>query len=192
MGSLTTPRALRTRERILDAALDLFERQGYEETTTSEIICPTGDHPDDLLPALPDEGVSTGRRSLRPDDRGGRRRYASRPAALREGPGAACWPPSPAFRRPRTPALDADLPSSPPVPSLRGAIAASTQATQDAIVNHLRAQGVDRFAATVASAACLGAVTAALLAWGRAAPRACPLADVVRLALTELAPGSVQ
>ena len=190
MGSLTTPRALRTRERILDAALDLFERQGYEETTTSEIAVSTGITPMTFFRHFPTkESVLVGD----PFDPMIAAAVAATPVGL---------PPFERVRRGLLAAV-AGLPSSEDasarrrlavvatVPSLRGAIAASTQATQDAIVNHLRAQGVDRFAATVASAACLGAVTAALLAWD-ALPRGMSLADVVRLALTELAPGSVQ
>lgn len=51
------------------------------------------------------------------------------------------------------------------LPELRGALLASMQATQDAIVDRLAGQGVDRLAAAVVTAACLGAISAALLAW---------------------------
>ncbi|WP_036962387.1 TetR/AcrR family transcriptional regulator, partial [Promicromonospora kroppenstedtii] len=34
---MVTPRTLRTRARILDVALDLFERQGYGSTTVNQI-----------------------------------------------------------------------------------------------------------------------------------------------------------
>jgi AcrR family transcriptional regulator len=40
--ALTSARALRTRARIVDVALDLFERNGYEVTTTAQIAADAG------------------------------------------------------------------------------------------------------------------------------------------------------
>ena len=45
---------------------------------------------------------------------------------------------------------------------------ASTQATQDSIVDRLSEQGADRLEVAVASAACLAAISAALVDWPRA------------------------
>ncbi|WP_344248909.1 helix-turn-helix domain-containing protein, partial [Isoptericola hypogeus] len=42
MPTLTTPRALRTRARIVDAALDLFERDGYDATTVAQVAAASG------------------------------------------------------------------------------------------------------------------------------------------------------
>ena len=51
------------------------------------------------------------------------------------------------------------------LPELRGALMASTQATQDSIVDRLSEQGADRLEVAVASAACLAAISAALVDW---------------------------
>jgi AcrR family transcriptional regulator len=50
-------------------------------------------------------------------------------------------------------------------PSLRGAVARSTAASEDAIAAALRARGVAEVAARIAAAATIGALSAALLEW---------------------------
>ena len=186
MGTLTSPRALRTRERILDAALDLFERHGYDATTTAQIAAAAGVTPMTFFRHFPTkESVLVSD----PFDPMIAAVVSAQPVEL------------PAFERVRRGLLAAvsQLPASEDasarrrvaivaaVPGLRAATAASTQATQDAIVDRLHAQGVQRFAATVASAACLAAITAALMAWTQL-PSGTSLAEVVRSALLELAP----
>lgn len=50
-------------------------------------------------------------------------------------------------------------------PSLRGAVRASSQATEDAIADALRGPGVDPLTARAAAAAVMGAATSLLLEW---------------------------
>ncbi|WTM17823.1 TetR family transcriptional regulator [Isoptericola halotolerans] len=157
-----SPRALRTRARILDAALDLFERQGYDATTVAEIAAraqitsmtffrhfPTKaavlvSDPYDPLIA---RSVAAQPRDLAPVER------------VRRGLLAALGTIEPvedatAARRVRLVAAH---------PSLRSAVVAATADTERAIVEALVADGADPFDAGVAAAACLGACNAALL-----------------------------
>ncbi|WP_166851013.1 TetR/AcrR family transcriptional regulator [Isoptericola sp. BMS4] len=188
MAALTTPRALRTRARILDAALDLFEHQGYDATTVTQVAdaagvtqmtffrhFPTKDavlvsDPYDPLIA---EAVGAQPRGLPPFERVRRGMLA----AL-----ATIGPVEDATARRRV-ALVARLQRD--APALRGAVVAATGATEDAIADRLAADGTPPLDARVAAAACLGAATAALLALpddGR------PLADAVTHALRLLGP----
>ncbi len=190
MGTLTTPRALRTRERILDAALELFELQGYEATTTAHIAAAAGVTPMTFFRHYPTKEsvlVSDPFDPLIAAAVSGQPIHLTPFERIRRGllTAVSGLPPTEDASARRRVAIVAT------VPSLRGAIAASTQATQDAIVDRLHAQGVDRFAAIVASAACLGAITAALIAWAELPDRT-PLSDVVALALTELAPAGLR
>ncbi len=72
-------------------------------------------------------------------------------------------------------------------PRLRAAMVQSNEATLDALAAALVADGADRFAARVAVAACLGALTTALLDWG-ADEAGQPLGARVRAALEVLRP----
>jgi AcrR family transcriptional regulator len=163
MTALTTPRALRTRARILDAALELFERHGYESTTVAQVAeaagvtqmtffrhFPTKDavlvsDPYDPLIA---EAVAAQPRELPPVERVRRGMLAA----------LATIEPVEDATASRRAALVARI------PSLRGAVAAATADTEAAIVERLVADGVPRLDAAIATAACLGACTAALLA----------------------------
>lgn len=74
---------------------------------------------------------------------------------------------------------------------LRARMWEANHATQQAIAGVLRAGGASALAAEVAAGACIGALTAALLAWGEQPER--PLSDTILAALETLAPagGSV-
>ena len=157
-----TDRSLRTRARILDAALDLFEVNGYDATTTARIAEVAGvtqmtffrhfptkasvlvSDPYDPIIA---ESVGAQPRSLAPLERTRRGMLA----ALTQIDAAED---ASARRRIR---LVVSL------PSLRAAVAGSTAATEQAIVDRLTADGANRFDARVAAAACLAAAAAALL-----------------------------
>ncbi|WP_369369860.1 TetR/AcrR family transcriptional regulator [Promicromonospora sp. Populi] len=183
---MVTLRTLRTRARILDAALDLFERQGYDATTVNQIADTAGvtsmtffrhfatkdavlvTDPYDPLIA---EAVGAQPTALSPLERTRRGLLA----ALGD-----ITPTEDATARRRV-ALVAQY------PSLRAAVSVGTGATQDAIVERLVADGVDPLDAAIAVSACLAATTAALLAWG-SAPVDVTLADLVRRALALLAP----
>lgn len=163
MVALTTARALRTRVKILDVALDLFERNGYEATTTAQIAAAAGVTPmtffrhfptkasvvvsDPYDPVIAD-AISDQPRELPPLERTRRGMLA----AL-----AVIGPVEDETVRRRI-ALAASL------PALHAAVLEGTVATERAIVERLVADGADEFDARVAAGACLGAATAALLA----------------------------
>lgn len=157
-----TTRSLRTRARILDAALDLFELDGYDATTTAQIARAAGvtqmtlfrhfatkasllvDDPYDPLIA---ESIAAQPRDLPPLER-------TRRGMLAAVTQIDALDDALARRRVR---LAASL------PTLRAAVAGSVAATEQAIVDQLTADGDDQFDARVAAATCLGAATAALL-----------------------------
>lgn len=169
------------------AALDLFERQGYGATTVEQIAAAAGvtsmtffrhfstkhgvvmDDPYDPLIA---DAVAA-----QPGDL---------PALDRACRGlAAAWARLPAdergdtWRRVRVIAAH---------PTLRARMWENTERTQAIIVDALTATGATRHEAQVAAGACLGALVAALLEWGRTRDRT--LGDLVESALAQLSPGS--
>lgn len=157
-----SPRALRTRARILDVALDLFERQGYDTTTTAQIAAAAGVTPmtffrhfstkaavlvsDPYDPVIA-EHVGAQPVGLPPLDRTRRGMLA----AL-----VMIEPVEDATARRRVALLAGE-------PALRVAVAAGTATTEKVIVERLVADGADPFDARVAAAACLAAATAAIL-----------------------------
>ncbi len=185
---MTTARMVRTRERILAAALDLFERHGYRETTVAQIADAAGVTSMTFFRHFPTKDAVL---VTDPYDPLIAEIVAAQPLGL------------PALERVRLgflAALDGITPTEDAtarrrvavatgLPELRGALAASTQATQDAVVDALAGQGVDRLEAGIATGACRGGVTAALLAWP-AMPPAVTLNAVVRRALDQLAIGA--
>ncbi len=181
---MVTSRTLRTRERILAVALDLFERQGYRATTVAQIADAAGVTSMTFFRHFPTKDAVL---VTDPYDPLIAEAVAAQPLGL------------PALERVRLgflTALDGITPTEDAtarrrvaiatgLPELRGALAASTQATHDAIVDRLVGQGVDRLEAAVTTGACLGGVTAALLAWP-AMPPEVTLGAVVRHALDQL------
>ncbi|GGM44574.1 TetR/AcrR family transcriptional regulator [Promicromonospora citrea] len=183
---MVTPRALRTRARILDVALDLFERHGYAATTVDQIAAAAGITPMTFFRHFPTkdavlvtdpydpliaESVAAQPEALRPVERVRRGLLA----ALGEISAA-----EDATARRRV-ALVATS------PALRAAVVAGTEETQAAIVERLVTGGCPRLDAAVAASACLAATTTALLAWG-SEPEDVTLAELVRRALDQLAP----
>ncbi|GAA1408792.1 TetR/AcrR family transcriptional regulator [Catellatospora coxensis] len=176
-------RLARTRARLQECALDLFERQGYDQTTAAQIAGAAGvtemtffrhfatkdrlvvEDPYDPLIA---DAVAAQPRGLPPLTRavGGLR---------------AAWArlPEPASddvrRRVRIAAA---------TPSLRAAIAANNAATEQILVEQLVGDGADPDAASVAASAVLAGITAALLRWSQRDGAA--LADAVSAALDTL------
>lgn len=184
---MPTPRTLRTRARILDAALDLFERQGYDGTTVNQIADAAGITPMTFFRHFPTKDAVL---VTDPYDPLIAEVVAAQPAEL---------PPLERVRLGLIAALGEITPTEDATakrrvalvaqsPSLRAAIAIGTDATQQAIVERLVVDGVDRLDATIAACACLAATTAALLAWGSAPD---DLSTLVRRALAQLAPTSV-
>lgn len=182
---VSTSRIFRTRARILDAALDLFERQGYAATTVNQIADAAGITPMTFFRHFPTkdavlvtdpydpliaEAVGAEPTDLPPLER----TRLGLLAALGD-----ITPTEDATARRRV-ALVAQS------TSLRAAVSVGTEATRSAIVERLVADGTDPLDAAIAASACLAATTAALLAWG-SAPGDVTLADLVRRALAQLA-----
>jgi AcrR family transcriptional regulator len=183
---LTSPRALRTRARILDAALDLFERHGYDATTVTQIATAAGVTPmtffrhfrskNAVLVTDPYDPLIAAAVSHQP-------RELSTLERVRRGFLDALTRITPfedATARRRVAIVAA-------TPSLRAATVAGNDATQAAIVDQLVADGVARFDASVVTAACLAALAAALLAWAEGDDDA-TLGELVQRALAQLAP----
>lgn len=184
---MATPRSLRTRARILDAALDLYERQGYAATTVDQVAAAAGVTAMTFFRHFPSKDATL---VSDPYDPIIAMSVAGQPTDL--GP----------LERVRRGMLEA-LSAIPPVEdkstlrrvrllahetSLHAAVTRSTRATQDAIVERLVEQGTPRLDATVAASACLSAATTALLTWAETADDTASLADPVRHALELLGP----
>ncbi|MCK9795295.1 TetR/AcrR family transcriptional regulator [Isoptericola sp. 4D.3] len=182
MPTLTSPRALRTRARILDAALDLFEARGYDATTVTQVAEAAGvtemtffrhfPTKDAVLVSDPYDPLIADAVAAQPRELGAFQRVRrGMLAALRD-----ITPTEDATAHRRVALVAAN-------PRLRAAVVLATAATERAVVDRLVADGVPRLDATVAAAACLGACTAALLARTDAATS---LADTVTRALEVL------
>src|SRR5690606_28354253 len=142
-------------------ALDLFERQGYDATTVNQIAGAAGITPMTFFRHFPTKDAVL---VTDPYDPLIADAVLAQPAALspleRTRLGlltalADITPVEDATARRRV-ALVAQS------PSLRAAMAVGTDATQEAIVERLVGDGVDRLDAATAAAACLAATTAAL------------------------------
>ncbi|MBD3940514.1 TetR/AcrR family transcriptional regulator [Microbacterium sp. NEAU-LLC] len=174
----------RTRQRILAAALELFDRHGYDRTTTAQIASAAGvsemtlfrhfASKDRLLLDDPYDPVIAAAVADQPADR---------PALDRVIAGVrAAWRsvPEPAEqevrRRMRIAAQS---------PGLAAAIRGNTRVTEEAIAAALAGTGVDPLTARIAAAATLAALMEALTAWA-IGPGETPLDDVIRLALDVL------
>ena len=156
----------RTRARLQEAALELFESQGFEETTVAQIAERAGVTPmtffrhfatkagalmDDPYDPLITTAIAEQPKSWPA--------LARTAAGLRQAWGALPEPTGDAQRR-RVQVVAA-------TPSLRGEIHANNAQTELAVVDQLVADGADRLAARAAAAAALAAITAALFAWAQ-------------------------
>lgn len=173
----------RTRARLLACALDLFERQGFEQTTVTQIAQAAGvtqmtafrhfatkdslvvDDPYDPVMAA---SIAAQPRTLAP--------LARAVAGIREAWRRLPEPASQTVRR-RVRIVAA-------TPSLRGAIAVNNAETERIFVDQLVADGADPLAARVAAAAVMAGITAALLEWSQHDDL--PLGDVIHAALDTL------
>lgn len=176
----------RTRERLAEAALTLFERQGFQETTVAQIAEAAGvtemtffrhfrakhqvlfDDPYDPLIA---DAVAAQPPDLDP---------------LRRAAGGlwSAWS--------RVPEPDGDTVRRrvrivAGTPSLRGEMWRNNGETERLIAEQLVRDGAGQLPAKVAAAATLAGVTAALLEWSGS--RDAPLAEAVRTALETVAGG---
>ncbi|MEU0316685.1 TetR family transcriptional regulator [Nocardioides sp. NPDC006273] len=186
---MVTSKTLRTRARILDVALDLFERHGYDATTVSQIAEAAGitqmtffrhfPTKDAVLVTDPYDPLIAEAVGAQPVDLPPIQRV--RGGFLSALAGIASVEDATARRRVAIVARH---------PSLRAAVAVSTQDTQEAIVDRLTTDGTPRLDAIIATAAVLGAVTAALMSWADpdsvALDDSITLAELVRHALDQL------
>lgn len=180
-------RAARTRARLQSVALDLFVRQGFEETTVEQIAAAAGVSHMTFFRYFPTkESVAV----EDPYDPLLAEAVAAQPASL------------PAFERVRR-GTRAAMASAPPsvdletaariglmslTPALRARAWENTNETQRVIVEALVATGSPREDALVATGACVGAVMSALLDWGAQEDPHSSLGECVVDALDRLDP----
>jgi AcrR family transcriptional regulator len=155
---------LRTRERLLEAALALFEAQGFDATTAAQIADRAGVTQMTFFRHFPTKAAVLIGDPYDP---------VIGELIRREPPGAD--PITLAARGVRQAWQDVPEPAADEVrrrvrivaqtPSLRADLAAGTAATEAVVTEALVAQGTDQRTAVVAAGAVLGALNAALLAW---------------------------
>lgn len=180
-------RAARTRARLQAVALDLFVRQGFEETTVEQIAAAAGVSHMTFFRYFPTkESVAV----EDPYDPLLAEAVAAQPSSLS------------AFERVRRGTRDAMAAAPPSVdlesaariglmsltPALRARAWENTNETQRVIIEALVATGSPRADAVVATGACIGAVMTALLDWGAQADPRPSLGECVIDALDRLDP----
>ncbi len=173
----------RTRQRLADVALELFEAHGYAATTTAQIAAagvsemtlfrhyPSKDR---LLLDDPYDPVIAAAMLAQPPELPA---LAQVTAGMRTAWRALPEPEENTTRRRLRIAARA--------PGLDGAIRANTRATETAIAGTLASKGTDPVIARIAAAAAMGALMESLTAWA-AADDDRSLGDAVRLALDVL------
>ena len=161
---MTTTRAARTRALLQETATRLFTEQGYDATTVEEIAAAAGVSHMTFFRHFPTKDAVVLDDGFDPAIAGA---VAAAPTGLRPLARVCAG-----FRL----ALDhVDLPEQEQVrqrvriaaatPTLRIGIYANTEATREAVVDVLIADGADELAARVAAAAALAALSVALLEW---------------------------
>ena len=170
----------RTLAALLEHGLDLFERQGYEQTTVAQIAraagvtemtffryFPAKEH---LLLDDPYDPVLTAAIADQP---------RSLPPFVRAARGVrAAWR---ALPEPETPIIRRRVRIAAQTPSLRGAVWRSTGNTERAIVEQLVADDASPEVARVAAASVLAALVAGLFCWAEDGTQA--LAEAIERAL---------
>jgi AcrR family transcriptional regulator len=182
MNSAATPagRAERTRTRLLAAALDLFARKGYDETTVAEIATAAGvtemtfyrhfGSKDQLVLEDPYDPLIASAIGHQPTDL---------PPLLQAVRGIrAAWQEMPITDEGPVRERVAIVAGT---PSLAAAARANTAATEAAITAELVAAGADPRVAAIAAAAVLAGLMTALLQWGSG--REGTLSDAIERAL---------
>ncbi len=183
---MTSPRLLATRSRLASVALDLFESQGYHATSVNDIASAAGvSHmtffrhfptKEAVLIDDPYDPVIAAAVAAQPSTLPVIERIARGLQVVAATMGDAIS--SESRRR---------LVIAATVPELRRAMAENTRRTEEAIVRVCRADGTDALDARIAAAACLAALTAALLAWAKSRKGA-RLHDVITRALRTVVP----
>jgi AcrR family transcriptional regulator len=170
---------------LLERALDLFERQGYEQTSAAEVAAAAGvsemtffrhfPSKDQVLLDDPYDADLVAAVAARPVSEVPLVRAVN---GLRSAWAAVPEPAVEVVRR-RTRIVAS-------TPALRAAVARNNQQTEDAVTEQLVADGCDRLEARVAVSAVLAALTSALLWW--AAEDQADLSDAIERALRILSP----
>ncbi len=175
----------RTRARLQNAAVTLMAVQGYDATTVEQIAAKAGVTPMTFFRHFPSKSAVL---LDDPYDPLIGQAVAAQPEGLpalervRRGL-AEAWAQLPEPARGNTRIRIRIIAAT---PALRARMWEDTLATQEAIAESLTGTGVTRLVADVAAGACLGAISAALLNWGRGYDGS--LADCITFALAELAP----
>jgi AcrR family transcriptional regulator len=175
------PKSARTRQRLAEVALDLFETAGYEATTTAQIAAAAGvsemtlfrhfASKDRLLLNDPYDPVIADAVAQQPHDL---------PALARIANGVrASWRAIPA---PAEAAVRRRLRIAATTPALAGAIRSHTRDTEAAVAHALTTTGIDPAVARTAAAAALGALTESLTEWA-AAEDGSTIGDAIHRAL---------
>lgn len=164
MATDATTKRERTLARLVETGLELFERQGYDETTVAQIARTAGVTEMTFFRYFP------AKESLLLDDpydpllvAGIGRQPADLPPFLRAVRGIReAWR---AVPDPDQPMIRRRVRIAATTPSLRGATWRSTGNTERAIVGQLVADGASDHDARIAAAAVLAALVAGLFAW---------------------------
>ena len=161
---MTPRKAARTRALLQETATRLFAEQGYEATTVEQIVRTAGVSHMTFFRHFPTKDAVILDDGFDPTIAAA---VAATPATLP--------PVTRVCTGLRTALFDLDVPEQEQVrqrvriaaqhPTLRMGMYASTEATREAIVRVLRDDGADEFAARVAAAAVLAALTVALQEW---------------------------
>lgn len=183
MNSTPITRTERTRARLEAAALELFARQGYDDTTVAQIAAAAGvtemtfyrhfGAKDQLVVSDPYDPLIASAIGDQP---------AAQPPLLRAVRGIrSAWRAMPITEEATVRSRIAIVAAS---PALATAVRANTAATEAAITSELVAGGADPADAAVAAAAVMAALMTALLRWGSGAPGT--LTDTIEQALDVL------
>lgn len=174
----------RTRRQLAEVALDLFEAQGYEQTTTAAIADVAGvsemtvfrHYPskDRLLLDDPYDPHIAAAISAQPTELTALERVTS---GIRRA-----WREVPA---PAEAAVRRRLRVAARTPSLTGAVRANTQTTERAVAQALVDTGTELAVARIVAAAVLAALMESLMTWA-SADDGTPLGDAIMLALRVL------
>lgn len=177
-------RRQRTHERLIECALDLFESQGYEQTTVAQIAAAAEvqemtffrhfSRKEGVVLTDPYDPAMVAGIAAQPTDLAPLVRAA---AGVRQVLGALPEPETSVVRR-RVRVIAAS-------PALRASSAVSNQSTETHIRDQLVVDGATPLAAGVAAAALMAALTAALYAW--AGDDQLSLTGTIAAALTTLA-----
>lgn len=183
---MTTVHARATRDRLADAALDLFEAKGYERTTVNDIASACGLSHMTFFRYFPTkESVLLDD----PYDPAIAAAVASQPTTLppihRVARGFLLIAKSLGDSIDTTSRRRIAIAAA--VPELRSAMIASTRGTEDAIVAACSATSDDPLATRVVTAACLAAVSVALADWATSSSGQ-SLAEVLTAALVAVVP----